>query len=274
MFIFRTSDYRSFTGGKLREPVSVPRLQVVQEETLENEVVTNNTTWYLTFTIQEKRIFGAYDDSQAMLVKDYFAGHSQMANFKLARIRTLMKKVPGNEENAQPILSFLRQVKIYKESFVDRNGPYDNIKEHFQRKGLILVLIEIIKNLELWNKPSVAEELWQAMRLLICCNMIKEIQEKVFDLANGTGALHTWQTRIFNAICDIMDRLEIKTEIGRDKCDRDTIADFTIESIPNEESEEGRDFLYCIFYAQFRFEYNLNIGTDNIFTFKTWSYNT
>ena len=133
MFIFRTSDYRSFTGGKLREPVSVPRLQVVQEETLENEVVTNNTTWYLTFTIQEKRIFGAYDDSQAMLVKDYFAGHSQMANFKLARIRTLMKKVPGNEENAQPILSFLRQVKIYKESFVDRNGPYDNIKEHFQR---------------------------------------------------------------------------------------------------------------------------------------------
>lgn len=269
MFIFvsRPRDYRWFTGGKLKEASGIPRMQVLQKSVRKNGIVNTDTTWYLTMTVQGKTVFGAQDDSHIMLVKDYFTGHARMANFKLARIDILLGTVLGKEENKQPILSFLRQAKLYKEKFVDRNGPFDNIQEHFHRKGLLILLIEILKNLEFWNKPSVSKDLWQMTRMLICCNMIKEIQEKVFNLVNGTAAIHTWQTKIFDAVYDTMERLNFTTEIGHDTNNRDMMTDFTIETIPNGENEEGCDFFYCIFYTQFRFEYRSEINREGVSIF-------
>ena len=265
-------------GKKLREPISVPRLQVVQKTKTENGDVNTETMWNFTTTLRENSLFGvnleagSFDDFHMMQVKEQFESYVQMAEFKLFRAHILIKNVTGNENNTAPIQSFLRLASNYKEKFVMTNGPYDQIREATQRRGLIIILSEIFRNLQEWNRPSAADNLWDVTRMLICCNVIKELQEKVFNMINRKVAIHELQLQLYNAIYDAMDLHQFSTDIGEEIKIRDSIAEYSIESIPSEENDTGggffgnRDFLYCIFYAEFQMNYSIKQRQNKVFT--------
>ena len=269
--------FRFLAGKRVKEPISVPRLQIVQKEKTEKGKICTDTMWYFTTTLKENSLFGvnleagSFDDFHVMQVKEQFENCAQMAEFKLFRAHILIKNVTGCESNTKPIQSFLRLACNYEEKFILTNGPYDRIRETMQRTGLITILKEIIKNLEKWNRPSIAAELWRVTRMLICCNAIKELQESVFNMVNRKTAVHELQYSLYGAIYDALEFHHFSTEIEEEVKNREFIADYSIESIPNEENDTGgglfgnRDYLYCIFYAKFQLKYKIEKEPNKIF---------